>query len=143
MSRIINMEGAGKERTRLSRSAVLALRELMRQSQADSLTRDLAAYLALVLDEITETIDPTVAAWEKRGYWLKADRFRLEWEWCKRSSERLSRAVIQEDWVEVAQEAAQVAMRLNSIKLPVRHRLGTPWVGAWDRLKSRQTGNPA
>ena len=34
-----------------------------------------------MLEAIDESIEQSVAAWEKRGYWLKADRFRQEWRW--------------------------------------------------------------
>ena len=50
---MINPEGAGKERNRLVKSIVLAMRELMRQSEPDEHSRDLAAYIALALLEIT------------------------------------------------------------------------------------------
>ena len=81
MSRIYNPDSAGKERKQLTRSIVLALRELMKQQGTDGLTKDLAAYVALAMDEVNGTIEASVAAWEKRGYWVKADKFRLEWEW--------------------------------------------------------------
>lgn len=134
MSRIINTDGAGKERMRLSREAVVALRELMRQNQVDDYTRDLTAYLVLILNEISLTIDPTVSAWEKKGYWIKADRFRLEWEWCLQSSEKLRTALLKENWEEIAKEAARIATKLNSIKVPIRNRIGTPWRGSWEKL---------
>ncbi len=35
----------------------------------------------LALEEINSNIDKSVEAWEKRGYWVKADKFRLDWEW--------------------------------------------------------------
>lgn len=136
MGRVINLETAGKERTHLTRSVVLALRELMKQSGTDQQTLDLAAYIALALQAIHDTIDPSVEAWEKRGYWLKADRFRMEWAWTGRLAKEMRQSVLREDWQSVAQIAAQVGVKLHAVEVPVRHRLGTPWVGAWDKLKS-------
>jgi hypothetical protein len=69
---VIKIEGAGKERKRLTRAVVLAIRELMQQTEPDSKTRDLAAFIALALLAIDETIDESVTPWEKRGYWLKS-----------------------------------------------------------------------
>ena len=66
MSRVIKTESAGKDRTRLSKEVVIALRELMRQSQPDDTSRELAAFIALALGEINATIEASVAAWEKR-----------------------------------------------------------------------------
>jgi hypothetical protein len=78
LSRVIKTETAAKDRTRLTRAVVLALRELMRQTQPDNHSRDLAAFISFALLEINQTIDASVAAWEKRGYWVKADRFRMD-----------------------------------------------------------------
>ena len=136
MSRVINIETAGKERTRLTRAVIIAIRELMRQSQPDDNTRDLAAFIALALESIAGTIDSSVEAWEKRGYWVKADKFRMDWVWSGRLAASMRGAVLSEDWIQVAQTAAQVAERLNGIQIAKNHRMGTPWVGAYRALKS-------
>lgn len=135
MGRVINVENAGKDRNRLTRAVVLAIRELMRQSQPDELTYDLASFIALALEEIASTIDPSVAAWEKRGYWVKADRFRMEWDWAGNLGPAMRKAVLTDDWGTVAQVSAQIAAKLNGTQVPQHHRLGTPWVGAWAKLK--------
>jgi hypothetical protein len=119
----------------MTRAIVIALRELMHQPEPNSSTRDLAAFIALALETIAENIDPSVAAWEKRGYWVKADRFRMEWAWTNRLGGELRKALLEDDWGGVAQAAVQITQKLQDVKVPVRHRLGTPWVGAWNRLK--------
>lgn len=134
MSRVINTQSVGKERTQLSRSIVLALRELMSQTEVDEHTRDLAAYIVLALEQIFKTIDVSVSAWEKRGYWVKADRFRMEWIWTESLGNRLRNAVLAEDWPAVAMTSAQVAEKLREVDVPKRHKLGTPWVGAWKKM---------
>jgi len=134
VGRVINPESAGKLRSQLTRSIVLALRELMRQAQPDAHSQDLAAYITLALEEISATVESSMAAWEKKGYWLKADRFRMDWEWAERASKALRQALAQDDWATVALTAAQVAQKLMSVDVPLRHRLGTPWEGAWQRL---------
>ena len=135
MSRVYNPETIGKERSRMTRAIVIALRELMHQPEPNSSTRDLAAFIALALESIAENIDPSVAAWEKRGYWVKADRFRMEWAWTTRLGSELRKALLEDDWGRVAQAAVQITQKLQDVKVPVRHRLGTPWVGAWNRLE--------
>jgi hypothetical protein len=137
MSRVINPESAAKERTMLLRSIVLALRELMKQQEANDLTRDLAAYISLALESIYSTIGVSVAAWEKRGYWLKADRFQMEWDWTDRLSNNMRMALIKEDWPNVAMTSAQVAEKLKQVEVPKRNKIGTPWVGAWDQFKQK------
>jgi hypothetical protein len=135
MSRIINPESAGKERNRLAKAVVLAIRELMKQTETDEETRDLAAFMALALEEMAGTIEPSVEAWEKRGYWVKADRFRLEWEWCGRLGGKLREATLREDWGQVAGLAVQAAQKLGDMKVSKNHRMGTPWVGAWGKIR--------
>jgi hypothetical protein len=137
MGRVINPDGVGKERTRLVKGTVLAMRELMRQSAPDDTSRDLAAFIALALIEISQTIDTSVGAWEKKGYWVKADRFRLEWDWSGRLGEQMRNAVITDDWATVARVSVQVAGKLMDTKIPEHHRLGTPWVGAYRLLVNK------
>jgi hypothetical protein len=143
LGRVINPEGAGKERTQLMRSVVLALRELMQQTTTDHRTQDLAAYIALALLAIDETVEVSVTAWEKRDYWLKADRFRMEWAWAKRLGERMRSAVLAENWPMVAQTAAAVAEKVKDISVPKRHGLGEPWNGSMQRLQTLKVGNGA
>jgi hypothetical protein len=50
----------------------------MKQTQSNTVTKDLVAFIVLSLQEINNTIDSSVEAWEKRGYWIKADRFRMD-----------------------------------------------------------------
>ena len=135
MGRYINLESADKNRTKLVRLVSDALKELMRQSQIDGMTRDLVAFMSMALLEITKTIDLTVEPWEKRGYWVKADRFRREWSWAEKLGDKLYSALSAEDWHEIAQITAQLAEKLSQEKVPARHRLGAPWTGAWEKFQ--------
>jgi hypothetical protein len=136
LSRVYNPESVGKDRTRLSKSIVLALRELMKQKEPNAETKDLTAFVVLALAEISENIDVSVEAWEKRGYWVKADKFRLEWEWAGNCSKAMKTALLAEDWATVAMNAVKIGQKLNKIMIAEHHRLGTPWVGAWKKLSS-------
>lgn len=138
MGRVINPEGVGKERTRLTKAIVLSIRELMQQKEPDQKTRDLAAFIAMALQAVADTIDQTVTAWEKRDYWIKADRFRMEWSWSQRLGDTMRQAVLEENWALVAATAAQVAEKLQKVKVSKRHRMGTPWEGAWEKLQEQE-----
>lgn len=138
MSRVINPDSAGKERNRLCRCIVLSLRELMKQQETDLKTKDLASYIAISLQEINETVDISVAAWEKRGYWVKADRFRMDWEWTGGIGKQMEIAILKQDWAKIAELAVQTGQKLNKIKVPEHNRLGTPWVGYWNALIEKQ-----
>ena len=135
MSRIINTDSTGKRRSQLTKAVVIAVRQLAQQTEFGDEARDLAAFIALALKGIHDGIDPSVAAWEKRGYWLKADRFRMEWAWAAPMSTRMTAAVLQGDWAAVADIAVQIAQRLGSTQVSSSARVGKPWQGAFERLQ--------
>ena len=134
MGRVINPENAGKTRSQLSKAVVLAIRNLMKETGATTEARDLAAFIVLALLEIDQTIETSVLAWEKRGYWVKADRFRMEWEWAKIYADKIKAALIEDDWGQVAQSIIQISRKLQKVIVSERNRIGRPWEGAWDHL---------
>jgi len=134
MSRVINPDSAGKERTHLTKAIVLTVRQLARQTEIDDLTKDMAAFIALALFRVDATIDISVQAWEKRGYWVKADKFRMEWLWSGLLADKMKEAIIKDDWATVALLSAQIGQKLGKIQIAEHHRLGTPWVGAYKKL---------
>ena len=137
MSRIINPDSVGKERTQLSKGIVLSIRELAKQTDPGPESRDMAAFIALALATISEGIDISVAAWEKRGYWVKADKFRMEWLWADAYAAKMRAAVLADDWAAVALVMTQTAQKLGKVTVPAGHRLGRPWVGAYKELKNK------
>ena len=134
MSRVINPNSVGKERTQLVKSVALSIRELTQQTDTGPEAQDLAAYIALALRRVSETVEQSVVAWEKRDYWLKADRFRMDWRWAGRYSREMEEAVLNEDWATVALTAANISSKVSNVKIAVRHRMGRPWVGAYQEL---------
>jgi hypothetical protein len=133
MSRIIQTDSTGKQRGQLVRAAALALRELARQADDGTEARDLTAFVVVALRTISDGIDESVAAWEKRGYWVKADKFRMEWSWTSRLSDELGEALRKQDWAQVASTAMKVAAQLSDVRVAEKHRMGRPWVGAYER----------
>ena len=138
MSRVIKLESAGKDRTQLSKHILLAIRELGGSSQDPAKSRDLVAYMVLALEQIAQTIDASVAAWEKRGYWVKADKFRMEWLWAGQYADKMKVALLTGDWGTVALVMTQTAQKLVKVQVPAGHRLGKPWVGAFQQLTRPQ-----
>ena len=138
MSPIINPESAGKERTQSSKAIVLAVRELAQQTAVTDEAKDLAAFIALALRNISEGIDISVAAWEKRGYWVKADRFRMDWMWTEQYADKMKVAIFTDDWGTIAMLMPQIAQKFNKIVISDNHRLGKPWIGAFTQLTGQQ-----
>jgi len=134
LSRLINPDSAGKDRTRLSKAIVLSIRELAKQKDVTTEAKDLAAFIALALQSISEGIDASVVAWEKRDYWVKADRFRMEWIWTGQYAEKMKNAVLKDDWATIAMLMPQIAQKFGKVAVSENHRLGKPWVGAYRQL---------
>lgn len=135
MSRVINPESAGKERNRAVKVLVLSIRELLKQQEASDLSRDLLACILMSLDQITETVDVSMEAWEKRGYWVKAEHFRMEWRWAEVIANRIRADVLAENYAAVIPTLVEVMQAHSDVKISENHRMGTPWTGCWAELK--------
>ena len=135
MSRLIKTDTVGKDRTRLSKGIVLAIRELAKQNEVTTESKDLAAFIALALQTIADGIDESVAAWEKRDYWVKADRFRMEWRWAGLSAAKMKAALLEDDWATIAMSMPEIASKLSKIQVSDNHRMGKPWVGSYKRMQ--------
>jgi hypothetical protein len=131
---VINPDSVGKERTRLTKSIVLCIRELAKQANVTPETKDQAAFIALALQSISDGIDVSVTAWEKRDYWVKADKFRMEWMWAGQLADKMKAAVLTDDWATIAMLMPQIASRFGKIVVSDNHRLGKPWAGAYALL---------
>ena len=138
LSRLIKTDTVGKDRTRLTKGIVLAIRELAKQTDVTPEAKDLAAFITLALQTISEGIDESVAAWEKRGYWVKADRFRMDWMWAGQYADKMKVALFTGDWGTIATLMPQIAQKFNKIMISENHRLGKPWVGAYKQLTTMQ-----
>jgi hypothetical protein len=136
LGRVIHLERAGKERNRLARLVLTAIRLLGQQEGINERTRDLAAFVGMALGELYATVDPSVEAWEKRGYWLKADRYRMEWMWADTLGKKMRTAVLDEDWGVVAMTSAEIAGRLAKVEALKKLAGEEPWVGSWNKLKA-------
>jgi len=134
MSRIINTENPGRLRKSLSVAILYTVRELNRKAQSDDEAQDMLAFVVISLRAIYNSIETTVQAWEKRGYWLKADRFRMEWDWAGFESTKLASALAGERWVEIAEILVRVSVRLKNVQLPAKPRLFKPWLGCRGKL---------
>jgi hypothetical protein len=133
MSRVIRPESAARDRQRLIRYMAWALLGLEAVPPAAPERRDRLAFLCLSLATLADSVDQTASAWEKRGYWLKADRFRAEWTWMVPAQAGLEAALRSSEFDAVASAIAILSARLSGVEIPSRQRSPTPWTGAWAR----------
>lgn len=131
MSRIIKPQSASSRRKKIMQTVAHALNWAARSLGEKSDIKEVAAYAILSLRQITESVDQTATAWEKRDYWLKADKFRLEWLWADRSLRRLEAALQAEAWEELMAGFGELAGYLSHVKMPKKVRASQPWEGAY------------
>ena len=123
MSRVIRPQSAASIRNKLI------------QSLAHAIAFDQQGDLK-ILDEIVESVSATSNAWEKRGYWVKADRFMREWSWVRSEREQLALALEKPDFPGFAALYRNLGKQLSQVQIPVRMLRTRPWTGAWQRMKS-------
>jgi len=137
MSRVFRSESLHSQRKRRLRLLAYTLRALLLHNKRDTTARDMLAYATLLLDEIQGLVNTTVTSWERKGFWLKADRFRLEWAWVGEMRDALLQALQKEDWETLTALAAQLFGRISRVDVPKRMKDEQPWQGAWHTLQER------
>jgi hypothetical protein len=136
MPRIINTANPGKLRNQERRTIAEILRRLVAKRSLDDEARDMAAAIVYSLRAIEATIDVTTEAWEKRNYYLKADRFRLEWEWVHPYAERLEALIREGAWERLPEELVGLMPRFADIKIIKFTRNPETWKASYQLLLS-------
>jgi hypothetical protein len=133
VGRIVRTESGATRRQRILSAMAQALRAVAQRSDvSDGETREVLAFLALSLSELSESVEETAAAWERREYWLKADRFRLEWAPIQAVYGRLDLALRAGDLSQARSSGTDLARLLAEKRLRPLKSSSTPWRGAWD-----------
>jgi hypothetical protein len=134
MGRIIATESPGKIRNQHRRTIAEALRRLSQKPQLDGETKDLAALIVFCLHSMADTVDRTIEAWEKRDYWIKAERFREEWRWLEIAADELSATIYEDQWDQLPSALARLMPRFADIKIKQMTRKPALWQGAYEKL---------
>lgn len=134
MSRVVNVENPGKRRNAARRSVAEILRYLSRKGQIDDEARDMSAALVFLLREIKATVDESAAAWEKRGYWMKVERFVRDFEWIPEMAANIDDVIRNGAWDLLPELLADLSPRFDDIPIKTMTRKPNAWRGAYRRL---------
>lgn len=135
MGRVINNNTPGKRRNAMMRTIAEILRRLGQHSgDINDDVRDMTAMIVFCLREIDGSIIDTIKAWEKRGYWQKADKFQLEWMWSEQFATRLEKLVREENWNALPEVMMGLFPHFTSIQISKMTRNPSDWDGAYQRL---------
>lgn len=140
MSRVINTDSPGKTRNRCRRTIAELLRRLSRKQEVDAEARDMAAAIVFKLREIEAGVEQTISAWEKRGYWLKAERFLRDWEWVPEAAANVEDVLRNEAWDLLPRVLAELFPRFADIEIKRLTRPGKVWRGKYDELMAEPPG---
>lgn len=138
MSRVISTDSVGRRRQQLRRTVAEALRHMASKPSFDQESRDMAALIVFALRRIEEGVEQTASAWEKRDYFLKADRFRLEWEWLEDTTYALESALLLGQWERVPEVLATLFPRFADVTISKFTRSPEVWNGCYQRLVTGQ-----
>jgi hypothetical protein len=136
MSRIIKVEGNARERNKKINQVLSALdASFSEQALVEEEFLDIASFIAISLLEIYASIDASAAAWEKRGYWVKADKYRLEWDWAERAGRKLEQAIISGDKTTITSTLAYINEKLKPSHVLHKRQSKELWEGARIKVK--------
>lgn len=134
MSRVVNTASVGQQRQQLRRTIAEALRLMMSKPKFDQESRDLTALIVFALRQIEQGIEQTASAWENRDYFLKADRFRREWDWLEDTVFALESALLLGQFDKVPPILVTLIPKFSDITINRFTRSSELWQGCYQRL---------
>jgi hypothetical protein len=134
LSRVITTNSVGTQRRQLRRTIAEALRRMASKKAFDQESQDLAALIVFSLRRLSEGVEQTIAAWEKRDYFLKADRFQRQWEWVDDTAYALESALLLGQWNQVPEILVSLFPRFADITIAKYTRSPELWNGCYQRL---------
>jgi len=131
MSRVINTEAPGTVRNQQRRIVAEALRALSQKTRFDDEARDLATVIVIALQQISETVDRTIEAWERRDYYMKAERFREQWRWVDGMADELGGIIYRGEWDLLPAALARLMPYFSDITVKRMTHNPSTWKGAY------------
>lgn len=129
MGRVINTNTPSKIRNRNRRLIAELLRRMSSKQTIDAEAQDMAAAIVLALKEIDDGLLETMAAWEKRGYWMKAEKFHQEWSWAKEAASNLDDVIRHEAWDLLPGLLVEMFPRFADVQIAKYTRKSEAWDG--------------
>ena len=142
MGRVINTELPTIKRRRICGLIVNAIGKLNGADLNASTRNDLIAFIILSLNEIKKTLLQTTSQWEKRGYWIKSEKFLSEWTWVNKNFYGLLSQRTDEGWCNLPQEIAAISDELKDIPVLKKSTLENFWEGAFTHLSDKYKNEP-
>jgi hypothetical protein len=140
MSRVINIDSPSKRRNHNRRTIAELLRRLSQKSTIDDEAKDMTATIVLSLQDISAGVEQTALAWEKRDYWMKAERFIRQWEWTVQSAANIEDVIRNDAWDLLPELLADLFPHFADIQIKSMTRKADSWRGAYKQLMAQPPG---
>lgn len=134
MSRVINTNSPTKIRNRHRRTIAEILRRLSQKQEIDAEAKDMAAMIVLLLRELDDGVKQSIEAWEKRGYWMKAERFLRQWDWTAVYAANVEDVIRNDAWDLLPELLADLFGQFADIQIKTMTRKPSAWQGAYQKL---------
>ena len=134
MARVINTNSPGKRRSAYMRTIAEILRRLSQARELTPETRDAVAWLVYCLRGIDGTVEESMVAWEKRGYWKKSDEFQQKWFWATRMAAAIEDLIKTERWHDLPATMLDLFPHVADIQVSRLTRDPNDWQGAYQKL---------
>ena len=86
------------------------------------------------LKNLSDSVDQTALAWEKRDYWVKADTFRRQWSWAEKPLRTLKDCLSRKDVPALAGVLKELSRVLPQEKSLPKKLQPLPWSGSWKKM---------
>ena len=116
------------------------LRHLSQQREVNEQTRDMVAMLVFCLRGIDDTVEESMRAWEKRGYWKKADDFQQKWWWSALMANAIEELLRNGDWDDMPEMMIKLYPHFSDIQVNRLTRDPAAWQGAYHRIIGKGDG---
>ncbi len=140
MSRVINIDNPTKRRNQNRRTIAELLRRLSQKPTIDEEAKDITATIVFSLRDIAAGVEQTALAWEKRDYWMKAERFVRQWEWAAESAVNIEDVIRNDAWDLLPELLAGLFPRFADIQIKSMTRKADTWHGAYELLMAEPPG---
>lgn len=134
MSRVINTNSPGKVRHYHLRTIAEIMKKLAAKSTIDVESKDMVSQIVFSLRDIFQSVEVSATAWEKRGYWMKADRFLREWDWSQEIAANLEDVIRNDAWDLLPQLLVDLVPYTSEIEVKTYTRHPSIWLNAYQKL---------
>lgn len=134
MGRVINVNNPTKIRNYARRTIAEILYLLPRKPRFDDEAKDMASTIVYCLREIDDSVQTAAVAWEKRDYWMKAERFMRDWQWTKEAAANFEDVIREEAWDLLPELLADLMPHFADMDVKSFMRKASDWHGAYKRL---------